>query len=132
MATRKRVVEAAARKRSAPQMHAIRVLVLPDEDPDTSYMDPDDPEWKDRHDAYQRGDFTFVGVRAEAEVAIGGIIQTLTSGGLWGTESDSGDDYFKEIADQEWHELRKILTDVGVPTSQLPTKVDPNWIEWRV
>ncbi len=130
MTTRKRVVEAAARKRSAPQVHEIRVVVLPDEDPDTSYLDQD--EFEDRREAYQRGDFYFVGVRAEAEVAIGGIMQTLTSGGLWGTESDSGDEYFLEIADQEWHELRKILTDVGVPTSQLPAKVDPKWIKWRV
>lgn len=129
MTTRKRVVEAAARKRSAPQLHDIRVVVLPDEDPDTSYLDQDD--FEDRREAYQRGDFTFVGVRAEAEVAIGGIIQTLTSGGLWGIESDSGDDHFKEVANEEWHELRKILTDVGVPTSQLPQNVDPKWMKWR-
>lgn len=130
MTTRKRVVEAAARKRSAPQVHAIQVLVLPDEDPDTSYLDQD--EFDDRREAYQRGDFYFVGVRAEAEVAIGGTMQTLKSSGLWGTESDSGDEHFLEIADEEWHELRKILTDVGVPTSQLPAKVDPKWIKWRV
>lgn len=129
MAARKRVVDG-ARKRQAPQLHSVKVLVLHDEDPDLSYLDQDD--FEDRRDAFERGDFSFVGVRAEAEVAIGGIMQTLTSGGLWGTESDSGDEYFLEIADQEWHELRKILTDVGVPTSQLPAKVDPKWIKWRV
>lgn len=131
MTARKRVVEAAARKRSAPQLHDIRVRVLPDEDPDTSYLDPNDPEWKDRYEAYRNGDFSFVGVRAEADVAIGGVIQTLTSGGLWGIESDSGDEHFKDVAGEEWNELRKILTDVGVSTSQLPTKLDPSWIKWE-
>lgn len=123
MASRKRVVDG-TRKRQAPQIHAIKVLVLPDEEAD-QHVDPE------REDAYRDGDFTFVGVRAEAEVAIGGIIQTLTSGGLWGIESDSGKEYVEEIAGEEWSELRKVLTDVGVATSQLPTKLDPKWIEWR-
>jgi hypothetical protein len=127
--TRRRVVDAAPRKRSAPQMHAIRVRVLFDEDPELSFLDQD--EFADRKEAYDRGDFYFVGVRAEADVAIGGIIQTLTSGGLWGIESDSGDDYIREVAGEEWRELRRILTDVGVPTAQLPDKVDPAWIAWR-
>lgn len=128
MAARKRVVDG-ARKRQAPQLHSVKVLVLHDEDPDLSYLDQDD--FEDRRDAFERGDFSFVGVRAEAEVAIGGIIQTLTSGGLWGIESDSGEEYIEEVAGQEWGELRKVLLDVGVPTSQLPQKVDPKWIEWR-
>lgn len=128
MASRKRVVDA-ARKRQAPQIHAIKVLVLPDEDADDSYLDQD--EFEDRREAYRRGDFAFVGVRAEAEVVLGGIIQTLHSGGLWGIESDSGEGYITDVAGEEWTELRKILTDIGVPTSQLPAKVDPKWIKWR-
>jgi hypothetical protein len=129
MASRKRVVDVAARKRPAPKLHGIRVLVLPDEDPDPSYLDQG--EFADRREAFRRGDFSFVGVRAEAEVDIGGIVQTLTSGGLWGVESDAGDSYVEEVAGEEWAELRRVLTDVGVPTSKLPTEVDPNWIEWR-
>lgn len=130
MASRKRVVDV-ARKRPTPQLHGIKVLVLPDEEADDSHLDPHDPEWADRYEAYQRDEFSFVGVRAEAQVVLGGIIQTLTSGGLWGIESDSGKEYIAEVAGEEWHELRKILVDIGVPTSQLPAKLDPKWIEWR-
>jgi hypothetical protein len=135
MATRKRVVEV-ARKRSTPEVRSIRVLVLPDDDPDTSYFDSGDPDYRDQDEArreqYERGDFTLVGVRAEAEVVIEGVTQTLKSGGLWGVESDSGDEYIDGVAAEEYADLRKILTSIGVPTSQLPTESDPKWVEWRV
>ena len=69
--------------------------------------------------AYQNGDFTFVGVRAEAEVVIEGVVQTLTSGGMWGVESDSKE-YIEEVAVEEYAALREILTSIGVSTSQVP------------
>jgi hypothetical protein len=131
MATRKRVVEA-PRKRQAPQVHAIKVMILPDGDHDASF-DSGDPDYSDederRRDQYERGDFVFVGVRAEAEVEIGGIIQRLTSGGLWGIESDSGREYIEEVGASEYSDLRKILTSIGVSTSQLPMEFDPKWIQ---
>jgi hypothetical protein len=128
MATRSRVVDA-PRKRQAPQMHAIRVLVVPDDDPNPAYPDPEEnDEFADRRAAHARGEFQIVLVRAEADVAIGGVIQTLTSGGMGGVESDSD---VTEFAGEEWRELRRILTDVGVPTAELPSEVDPQWIEWR-
>jgi hypothetical protein len=129
MATHKRVVEV-ARKRRSPELQAIRVLVLPDEDPDVSFLDQD--EFEDRKQAYGRGDFSFVGVRAEAEIVVDGILQTIVSGGLWGVESDAGDEYLREVADEEYNDLRRILKTLGVPTSELPNQVDPKWIEWRV
>jgi len=128
MTTRKRVVEA-PRKRRSPELSTIRVFVYPDEDPDTSYLDQD--EFADRREAYQRGDFNFVGVRAEAEIVVDGIVQIITSGGLWGIESDSGDAYIAEVAGEEYADLRRILKTLGVPTSELPEEVDPSWIEWR-
>ncbi len=128
MATRKRVVEV-ARKRSAPQVQTIKVVVLPDEDPDTSWMD--DPENDDRREAYERGDFAFVGVRAEADVVVEGVVQHLTSGGLWGVESDSGEEYIEGVGAEEYGDLRKILTSIGVSTAQLPTEMDPSWVDWR-
>lgn len=130
MTARKRVVEA-ARKRHAPEVQEIRVRVMPDEDPDTSYLDTGAPEDADRREQLERGDFSFVGVRAEAEVVIEGVSQTLTSGGLWGTESDSGEEYIREVAAEEYGDLRKILISIGVPTSQLPTKFDPSWMKWE-
>jgi hypothetical protein len=129
MTTRKRVVVVeATRKRPAPEVQSISVLVLPDEDPDVSYLDQE--EFTDRREAYQRGDFTFVGVRAQAEVVIEGIVQTIVSGGLWGIESDA-DAYIEEVAGEEYSDLRKILTSIGVSTSQLPSSMDRKWIEWR-
>jgi len=130
MTTRKRVVVEAARKRRSPELQAIRVLVLPDEDPDTSFLDQD--EFEDRKEAFRRGDFSFVGVRAEAEITVDGISQTIVSGGLWGVESDAGDEYIKEVAGEEYTDLRRILKTLGVPTSELPAEVEQNQIEWRV
>lgn len=121
MAARRRVVEA-PRSRSAPRLESIRVVVLTDEEPDTSYLDPEDAEA-----ALEIG---FVGVVAEAEVEIHGVIQTLVSGGLWGIEADSGD-YIEEVAQDEYNDLRKILTSVGVSTSALQQKIDRSWIQWR-
>jgi len=118
MTTRKRVVIEAARKRSAPELRLLYVRVEDDPDPDVSYLEQE--EFAERLAAYQRGDFTFVGVRVEAEIIISGTVQTLMSPGLWGIESDSGEEYIEEVAVEEYGELRKILTDIGVPTAQLP------------
>jgi hypothetical protein len=133
MANRKRVVEA-TRKKPAPQVSEIRAVVLHDpEEPDFNSGDPDYAEQDaERREAYRRGDFSMVGVVAEADVVIDGVTQHITSGGLWGVESDSGDEYIDEVAAEEYADLRKILTSIGVPTSQLPTEFDPKWVEWRV
>jgi hypothetical protein len=125
------VIEAPARKKPAIKLEEIRAVVLHDDDPDISWLENDDPQDQERLAAYHNGDFTFVGIRAEADVVIGGVIQTLTSGGLWGIESDSGREYIEEVADQEYTELRKILTEVGVPTSKLPQTLTPQQIKWR-
>jgi hypothetical protein len=128
MTARKRVVDAPARKRPGPTVESIKVLVLHDEDPDTSYLDQDD--FADRRAEYENNDFTFVGVRAEAEVIVDGVTQMLTSGGIWGIESDAKE-IIAEHAAEEWTDLRQILKTIGVATSELPTKFDPKWIEWR-
>ncbi len=38
-------------------------------------------------------DWWMVGIWAQVEVVVNNIIQSITSGGLWGVESDSGRDY---------------------------------------
>ncbi|HTF33311.1 MAG TPA: hypothetical protein VK714_06360 [Myxococcota bacterium] len=105
---------------------------MTDEDPDTSYFDED--EFADRRAEFERGDFTFVGVRAEAEVAIEGVIQTLTSGGLWGIESDSDESYIEDVALEEYDALREILKAVGVSTREVPVgdkKMIKPLIKWE-
>lgn len=111
------------------RLQAIRVLFEQDPDPDASYLDQE--EFEERARAYKQGDFGFVSVRAEAEVVIEGILQTLESGGLNGIESDSEQEYLDEIVTEEWKTLRNVLKTVGVPTSELPVEVDPMWVEWR-
>jgi len=126
--TRKRVLEAPARKTPKAKLEAIRVVVEHDEDPDTSYLDQDD--FDERREAYRNGDFSFVGVRAEAEVAVDGVTQTLTSGGHWGIESDSKE-YLQEVAEEEYTDLRQILKTIGVATADVPAGFDPAIIKWR-
>jgi hypothetical protein len=129
MAARRRVVVEAPRiKRNAPQVEEIRIVVLDDDEPDTSFLDQD--EFKDRRAEYDRGDFKFVGVRADAEVTIEGVVQTITSGGIWGVESDA-EGQIRMLAEDEYADLRKILTSIGVSTSQLPLKMERSWIKWR-
>ena len=139
MTTPKRVVVEATRRRRSPELLSVKVLVLPDAEPDLSFwdqsVDPDkqnDYDYEERKEAYRRGEFSFVGVRAEAEITVDGIIQTIVSGGLWGVESDSDATYIKEVAGEEYNDLRRILKTLGVPTSQLPAEVDSSQIEWRV
>lgn len=124
MAARRRVVEAPRSKRVPPQVESIRVVVVDDDEPDTSYLEGE------RREEYDRGDFKFVGVRAEAEVDVEGVIQTLTSGGIWGVESDV-EGHIRMLAEEEYGDLRKILISIGVSTSQLPLKMERGWIKWQ-
>ena len=125
---RRRVVAAPARRPPAA-LQSIRIVVEHDPDPDISYLEQD--EFEERLAAYKAGEFDFVGVRAEAEVLIEETVQTLTSGGLWGVESDSGEEYIESVAVEEYEQLRKVLKTVGVSTAQLPQEIEREWIEWR-
>jgi len=126
MTTRKRVVEA-VRKRPSVELRLVRIVIEEDLDPDASFLEQD--EFADRLAAYKGGEFIFVGVRAEAEVAVEGVLQTITSGGVWGTESDSEAEHFVELGADQYAELRRILKTVGVPTSEIP---EAPQMEWRV
>lgn len=123
---RRRVVAAPAR---GAELRAVRVIFEPDQDANVSYLKHEGLE--ERLAAYEQDEFDIVCVRAEAEVVIEEIPQTLTSGGMPGIESDPEDEYLDEIIDGEWKALRNVLKTVGVPTEQLPLAVDRAWIEWR-
>ena len=127
--SRPRVVEAHTRKKTVV-LRAVRVLFERDPDPDASYLDQH--ELSERRAVYESGQFFFVSARAEADVVIEGILQTLESGGFSGVESDSDEEYIDAIAADEWAGLRGVLKAVGVSTDQLPLEVDPKWIEWRM
>jgi len=66
-----------------------------------------------------RGDWGFIGIVAEADVKypIGGgnyRIERLTSGGLWGIESDGGKDYIQEIESEQLQDLKEHLKTFNV------------------
>ena len=67
----------------------------------------------DRMESLNKGDWCFLGVSAESEIILGNVCQTITSGGLWGIESDSGSDYFAEIEQEQLAELREQLHAIG-------------------
>ena len=71
-----------------------------------------------------RGDVSFIGIRAVAEVHTSRDgrnwhIQEITGGSLWGIESDSGESYFKEIGADCLSELVAELEEFGFTTKQI-------------
>lgn len=77
----------------------------------------------DRMESLQRGNWCYIGIRVEAEIGIGNFskypakynctTQQITSGGLWGIESDSGRSYFEEVEAEELAQLREQLAALG-------------------
>jgi hypothetical protein len=121
---RRRVVAAPARRPPA-ELRATRVVFEPDPNPDPSYLN------ENGRAAYERDEFDYMCVCAEAEVVIDGVAQTLKSSGAYNIESDAEDEYLDELIAQEWSVLRGVLKSVGVSTEQLPLAVEREWIKWR-
>jgi hypothetical protein len=80
----------------------------------------------DRMESFSRGDWGYIGIIAKAELQLtrNGTIQILRSGGLWGVESDSGNDYLQEVADEELETLRRELSAIGFSTEQIERAFD--------
>ena len=87
--------------------------------PDTSYLEA--PEFEDRLQQYRNGDFSFIGISAEAEIVVNGVCQTIISGGLWGIESDSDQQYLSEVEQEELDQLKAILQSLGFSDNELPS-----------
>jgi hypothetical protein len=90
--------------------------LVPDDCPDTSYLEQEG--FEDRLSQYRRGEFDFVGVRAAVEVPIpygkDRILTRIESPGLWGIESDSGEDYLESVFQEESTILADMLAELGV------------------
>jgi hypothetical protein len=71
----------------------------------------------ERMERMNRGDWCYIGIRAEAEILIpsgdASLVQEITSGGLWGVESDSDEAYFAEVEGEELADLRSQLSAIG-------------------
>lgn len=87
----------------------------------------------ERMESLNRGDWWYIGIRAEAKIAIEGAepsrryhfegwdTQTIVSGGLWGIESDSGESYLQSIAKEELANLREQLKALGFSARAIST-----------
>ena len=68
----------------------------------------------ERLESYDRGAWLMLGVSAEADVEVdsdvGRIVQTISSGGLWGVESDGDDEHRREVAGEQLAELQEMLS----------------------
>ena len=80
-----------------------------------------------RMEDYGNG-WVMVGVWAEADIVVDGVIQKLRSGGLWGIESDSDQAYFNSVGQEEYNALKDILKEMGVK-GKLPKFDDLDWRE---
>ena len=67
----------------------------------------------ERMESLNNGDWGFIGIGAQAEIVIGGICQTIRSGGLWGIESDSDETCLQGIEKDELADLRRVLCELG-------------------
>jgi hypothetical protein len=77
----------------------------------------------ERMEQLERGYFHFIGIRAECSIGIPQphfssngtpyLTQKLTSGGLWGIESDQSKTDFEETEREQLDELRDVLSGLG-------------------
>jgi hypothetical protein len=92
----------------------VEIDMLTSFDQDASPLDYlfQDPDYRTqdqaRLDAWRNGEWHFVGVRASATIKLPyginpqcWITSELLSPGLWGIESDSGDEYFLQVYQEE-------------------------------
>ena len=73
-----------------------------------------------RAEAYNRGQWHYVGVRAVATVTFTDVLQRISSGGLYGIESDA-DQYLAEVADGQLAELLDELRAAGFDDREIDT-----------
>lgn len=77
---------------------------------------PDSPTQDlERMEDYNDGQWSMVGIKASAIVKLtdSDLTQSISSGGLWGIESDSDKLYFWEVGQEELAQLRTELEAVG-------------------
>lgn len=73
--------------------------------------------------AWCNDEWHWIGIRAVAQVTLdtNGVIQHLSSGGLWGIESDSDKAYFAEVAAEELADLKSTLEAAGFSKRAIAT-----------
>jgi len=69
----------------------------------------------ERMESLNAGQWCYLGIRADAQIQLTkeGPLQDMTSGGLWGVESDAGREHTEEIEGEQLTELRGQLLALG-------------------
>jgi hypothetical protein len=90
-------------------------VVSEDPIPDASYLEQEG--FEDRRAEYRRGAFHLLGVQAKTELMIpyglDFINVPLSTPGLWGIESDCGEDYLAEVFEEESKTLASMIESIG-------------------
>jgi hypothetical protein len=85
----------------------------------------------ERSESLNRGDWWFIGIIAKAKVQICDTEQTITSGGLWGIESDSGSEYIETVEAEQLNELRYILLNLGCSKAAIDAAISARKVNAR-
>lgn len=88
-----------------------------------SWIDEDNKRLQQFHS----GEIHHIGITAETLIYIpkgynAHLMQKITSGGLWGIESDSDESYFKEVEDDEIEDLCDTLDQLGISYKNIEVK----------
>jgi hypothetical protein len=76
-------------------------------------------DWE-RMESYNNDQWSYHGVIAKASfISRNGLEHTVSSGGVWGVGSDSGDDFFAELAQEEMAGLKDELLDLGFSEQEI-------------
>lgn len=125
---------------SSARIESIYVQLVADDDGDESWLEQTPAqlgsltaavENKRRLKALYRGEWHWVGARLAADVVIeheGRTDErlTLTTPGIWGIESDSDADYFREVALDDWDYLAADLAALGLDAETATRPQDYN------
>lgn len=80
-----------------------------------------------RCEAHGRGEWSYIGVYAEAVIRLGvnqDLCQNIQSGGSWGNASDESPGYLATIAGDQLSELRGELLAIGFTVSDIAKAVE--------
>jgi hypothetical protein len=81
----------------------------------------------DRMESLNAGNWCYIGIRAEAQVNVtGNLVQRITSGGLYGVESDSDRSYFAEVQADELANLKTELLALGFSKRAIAQAFQPD------
>lgn len=73
----------------------------------------------ERYESYNNQHWHMIGILAEAKIQVSDIIQRITSGGLWGIESDSNKEYINQVESEELSALSHELEALGFKRKQI-------------